>query len=371
METLQHINVEIFSTGFEDKAFIERWIELEENSLEYNMFLSPYFVLPSLKYLSPNITPHFITATSSENRLIALAILQESTHDRSYPFRHFEGYSSEHTFLQGMLIDKTSARDAIYALIDFLKHEYSNTPIKFNNIPGDGDQFNYLKECLDKLEGSWIQYDEQHRAILSLKERRYNYFIENFNSKHRNDFRRRKRRLKEIGSVEWRIFDDPIDCQRCVDDFLKLEHTGWKKKLGTSLLSTEHNQKFFIKMASGFLSSNKMICTELLLNGKAISATSNYISGNAIFAFKLGWDVAYKKYAPCAIDLYEFTKYLINNDTGYEYIDSGSEEGSYIEKIWKDQRTLISGFITFGPMPSMFLQGINKTRYLLRRFIPS
>ena len=67
------------------------------------------------------------------------------------------------------------------------------------------------------------------------------------------------------------------------------------------------------------------------------------------------------------IDLFEFTNYLVNNNTGCNFIDSGSDEGAFIEKIWKDQQLMVSGYLTFNLSSTLLLESAITARNYLKR----
>lgn len=48
----------------------------------------------------------------------------------------------------------------------------------------------------------------------------------------------------------------------------------------------------------GFNKTGRAFFTEIVLNDKIISSTTNLISGKAGFAFKVGWDIEFAKYGP-------------------------------------------------------------------------
>jgi hypothetical protein len=51
-----------------------------------------------------------------------------------------------------------------------------------------------------------------------------------------------------------------------------------------------------------------------------------------------------------------------------KYVDSGAEDGSYIEELWPDHVSLVSGFYVSNPTMKPLLRGINFIRKAKRRF---
>jgi hypothetical protein len=50
-------------------------------------------------------------------------------------------------------------------------------------------------------------------------------------------------------------------------------------------------------------------------------------------------------------------------------VDGGSEDGSYIEDLWPDHISLVSGFYVSNPKVRPLLQGLNAVRKIKRRFL--
>ena len=105
------------------------------------------------------------------------------------------------------------------------------------------------------------------------------------------------------------------------------------------------------------------------MNGKVIASTSNLISGCAGFAFKIGWDEAFSKLGPGILNEVEFMKYFPELLPSIKYVDSGAGDGSFIEKLWPDHVSLVSGFYVSNPTMKPLLQGIDFLRKVKRRFL--
>ena len=96
-------------------------------------------------------------------------------------------------------------------------------------------------------------------------------------------------------------------------------------------------------MIENFNKDGRAFFTELRLNDEIISSTSNIISGNAGFAFKSGWDIAYAKYSPGILNRLTFMDDKEYVSKQLEYMDSGSSKESYINYIWPEKRQMHSG----------------------------
>ena len=147
--------------------------------------------------------------------------------------------------------------------------------------------------------------------------------------------------LEVLGEVEWRFVDDLVGFDQ-VEAFLRLENLGWKSKAGTALRSSESHELFFRRLVTAFGQVHRVFFTELLLDGAVIASTCNLCVGDRSFAFKVAFDPRYAKMAPGFINEFEFLRSL-DRVTGISALDSGAEEGSFIDELWPERIALGNG----------------------------
>jgi hypothetical protein len=352
---------------------IKRWSELEERSIEQNAYLSPYFVLPALKYLPPRGKSIFVFvegAINNEAELMGVGVFECSPRTFQLPIPHLKAYRCPHTYLTGLLVDKHYFKETINAFFSFFHEARGDwSGVEFLRRMKDTELALELGIAASQFDIGWFEYSSQRRAVL-LPERTGDANMKTvLTNKRRKILRQNLRRLNDLGKVKWRVAVGQEIDQACVDAFLELEHTGWKKGKRTSLLSHAKDEAFFREMMSRFAQAGRAFFTELSIDGKVIASTSNLISGGAGFAFKIGWDEAFSKLGPGILNEVEFMKYFPELLPHLKYVDSGAENGSFIEKLWPDQVSLVSGFYVSNPTMKPLLQGINFLRKVKRRFL--
>jgi CelD/BcsL family acetyltransferase involved in cellulose biosynthesis len=120
-------------------------------------------------------------------------------------------------------------------------------------------------------------------------------------------------------------------------------------------------------MIAGFRAAGGVFFTELLLDGQVIASTCNLISGNSAFAFKLGWDPAYAKYAPGLLNELFLLQNVQAKFSHLDFFDSGAVEGSFIDALWCDKRVLVSGVFATSLIGKLIFTSAALRRHL-RRF---
>ncbi|MHB1103980.1 MAG: GNAT family N-acetyltransferase [Devosia sp.] len=114
-------------------------------------------------------------------------------------------------------------------------------------------------------------------------------------SKNRlKDVRRTMRRLQEVGTIAFEHVSDPARMRRRLEDFLALEHAGWKGERGTSFLSNPVDAEFARQAyAAPFAAMDS-----LLLDGKPVAMKLSIRTGETAFTPKIAYDETHKKLGP-------------------------------------------------------------------------
>jgi CelD/BcsL family acetyltransferase involved in cellulose biosynthesis len=352
---------------------IKRWLELEERSIEQNAYLSPYFILPALKYLPPRGKPMIVfieTGTGNTGDLLGVGVFERSPRTIQVPVCHLKAYRCLHAYLTGLLTDQQYFKETTDAFFSFFHDSRRDwCGVEFVNRRKESDLASRFDIAASQLDMCWFEYSNQRRPIL-LAERAGDTNMKNvLAGKRRKILRQNLRRLNDLGKVKWRVAVGQEIDQACINTFLELEHMGWKKGKRTSLLSHANDEAFFREMMNRFAQAGRAFFTELSINGKVIASTSNLISGQAGFAFKIGWDEVFSKLGPGILNEVEFMKYFPELLPNLKYVDSGAGNGSFIEKLWPDHVSLVSGFYVSNPTMKPLIQAMNFLRKVKHRFL--
>lgn len=328
-----------------DAEMVAAWSNLERRVAEPNAFLSPFFVLPALRHLEPALRPVFVTASHPCGALVGLGVFRDRPATRRFPLRHLGAFRSQHSYLSGWLLDREHAREAIGSMIARLTA--AGTPwhgLVFPHMPA-GETSDMMLEAAAEHGGTWFEYARRTRAILEVAEAGERHLDARLSSQRRKALRRKRRQLEGAGSVSWALHSGP-EIEGCVDRFLRLEHSGWKRTSGQSILSSQGNEAFFREMVEGFRREGRVFFTELALDGEVVSATSNLVSGHEGFAFKIGWSPAYAAMSVGILNEVELIRHAPTCLGHLTRLDSGSEPGSYMDDLWTDRRVLVDGLLT-------------------------
>lgn len=133
------------------------------------------------------------------------------------------------------------------------------------------------------------------RAFLTRLPGGFEAHLETVLSKNRlKDVRRTMRRLQEVGTLALEHVTDRARLRRRLEDFLVLEHAGWKGEKGTSFLSRPADAEF---ARQAYVAPFAAI-DSLLLDGKPIAMKLSIGTGETAFTPKICYDESHKKLGP-------------------------------------------------------------------------
>ncbi len=357
-----------------DAKLISAWAELEARAIVPNAFLSPYFVLPAIQYLVPDEDTFGVFVekeTAGIPNLVGVALFKARKPTRSFPLPHLMLFESIHSYLSGFLLDReyaSEARSMIYSYLAQKKHQWHG--IYINNAPAEGLFTEEASQIASEFGMNWIKYSSWQRATLYLKN--INRQSVSPPSKHAlKDYQRHLRNLQAAGRFEWILMRGDESFDKSIDEFIRLEHMGWKGEKGTSLSSNPNHLRFFQEMAKGFNQAGRIFFTEIRLDDTCISSTSNLISGHAGFGFKMGWDTQYARYSPGTVNVTKIMEQGKEFLHDLEYIDSSTTPESYVAKIWPDRRNLVEGIYSLSRLGHAVLAGVDTAKKLKMTFLAS
>src|SRR6185436_6509952 len=88
------------------------------------------------------------------------------------------------------------------------------------------------------------------------------------------------------------------DLQRWIDDFLRLEASGWKGKQGTAMSCSEANRRFLGDTFAEAYRRGRLELVGIDLDGKPLARSTGFLAGDGGYAFKPAYDEAFAKYSP-------------------------------------------------------------------------
>lgn len=362
-----HYTVRDLKTTEINSGLISAWEELEARAIVPNAFLSPHFVMPALRYLVSSDDTFGVFVEKSSGGLpdlVGVALFQIRKPTRKFPLKHLTAFESVHSYLSDFLLDREHANAALKEIYRYLTNKsHAWHGLYMNNLSADGLFTEDAQAIATDFGMGWNLFEQWSRAVFftsNFGETALSHFSKNQKKK----YQRSLRKLEELGNVEWVLTRKTNSLQTIIDEFVRLEHAGWKGAEGTSLYSNPNHLRFFYEMIEGFNRTNRAFFTELSFNGVTISSTSNLISGKAGFGFKVGWDIEYAKHGPGILNEIKTMEHGQESLSDLEYIDSSASPDSYINGLWPGRRKIYEGMFSLTPLGRAVLTSVGMARKL-------
>lgn len=366
--------VHVFDLDEVSPALLDRWRELSRNALEPNAFLSPDYVLPAARYLTPEQRLLVIAVEAGRRAATpaALGVFRESGASRRLPLRHLVAYRSRHSFHGGILLHRELAESAAGTLFRFLASSRRWHGVEFEQLDPDGPAGEAMFAAARSAGAAWDQYDLEQRAVIRPGEFPADPLT--VASRHRRqEIGRRQRRLAELGEVTWSLkLGEEID-DAVVAQFLGLEHAGWKGHRDTSLLSRESDRAFFEELVHRWRPTGEIFFTQLAVDGRVIASNCGFVCGDTGFQFKHGWDPEFHQFGPGVLNAVSLLRDGRDFLARLSLVDSGAAEGWFMEDIWSGRRRLASGVFALSRPARALLAAVvvaRRARQKLRDRLP-
>lgn len=350
-----------------NSSLISAWDELETRAVVPNAFMSPYFVMPALRYLESSVNTFGVFVEKSSGGLpdlVGVALFQVKKPNRRFPLKHLAAFESVHSYLSDFLLDREHASSALREIFRCLRAQrYRWHGLRLNNLSGEYLLTEEAQAVTSEFGARWNLFERWSRAVLPEKEFG-EAALAQIPKRRMKAHQKNLKKLEELGKVDWVFTRQTDSLQTLAEEFVRLEHSGWKGAEGTSLYSNPNHLRFFYEMMAGFNQAGRAFFTEVRLNGKSIASTTNFISGKAGFGFKLGWDSAYARFGLGIMNEIETIKHAADVLSDLEYVDSSAAPDSYISDLWPGRRAICEGMFSLTAVGRIALASAETARKL-------
>ena len=349
-----------------ESEFVRRWRDLETRSIEGNAFRSPDLVIPALRLpVAGSEQPLALTVQSDDGDLLALGIFEVCRGNRLLPMTHLRSWQSDFSLSDGLLVDRQHAEPALAALFQCVADHRDWNGIAFENRTADSPLSDTLHSAAVQTGATWHEDWQIERAVIPVDEIPDGDVFSMYSKSRRKSLKRNIRRLQSNGAVSYRLVCPEPGDHQAVDEFLRLEALGWKGDEGTALATDSEHEQFCRQLVDGFAANTRVVFGELCVDCRPIASTLNLLSGETLFAMKIGWDPALAECSPGTLSelcLLQHCRQL----TGVQRVDSCAKPGSYVDNIWPWRRTLTAGVFTTSMTSTLAASALGRIKQLKR-----
>ena len=326
-------------TGLEAMAaIVPAWENMAAAAIEPNPFYEPWMLLPALELFGLGRGFRLVTVWNGE-RLDAVLPLERTSTFKGLPLPALSSWRHRHCLLGTPLVRADGAAQTLAALINWLESDGTSV-VGLQYIPAEGRFNRALMEALKVANIRPYVLDGYARPVLRRAKDGEAYIEEFMSRKERQELRRRERRLQEQGRLTRVALGQGQDVRRWVDEFLRLEASGWKGQEGSAMICSEANRRFALEVFTEAYRRGRLEMVGVDLNGKPLGRCTGFIAGEGSYAFKPAYDEAFAKFSPGIIAEVARIRNL-HELPGVKWMDSFTDaNNSVMSRLWKDRLTV-------------------------------
>lgn len=326
---------------------------LSARAIEPNVFFNPRFLAPAMPRL--------------EDREVRLAVIRDEAEERSrlrllVPFTVekpavplavpvLRTWSNHFGPLGTPLIDHD---DPVGFMEDFFSM-LAQPQLKFPKVfvlpetRTDGPFAAALRAVAEARNLPLLLTGETERAFLQSDLDGDSYLRDTLSSHHFREFRRLKRRLEAVGTLEYRIARRPDDIRIGVEAFLSLEAAGWKGRHRTAMVMDRYQAAFAREATNLLAERDQCRIHSLVLDGRPIAVLIVLLASGVAYTWKTTFDETYSQYSPGTLLMIETTKSHLDDPNILETDSCAVPDHPVMSRLWSERRPL--GTFVIGLLP--------------------
>jgi CelD/BcsL family acetyltransferase involved in cellulose biosynthesis len=331
--------VSVLRSARELAALVPQWEALAAQAMEPNPFHEHWLMLPALEALGAG-EDFLCAAVWSGGRLDAMFPLERRRRFKGMPLRALVSWRHRHSMLCTPLIRKGCAAESLAALFRWLRSPDGASVLQLDYLAADGPVQLALIDALNAARLTPVTLDSYTRALMLAGRDAGSYMQTALSESFRKKMARNERRLKERGVLEHRVLREHDDIERWIDEFLRLEASGWKGHEGGALACTEPNARFARQVFRAAFERGRLLMLGIDLDGMPIARMCGFTAGEGSFAFKSAYDEALASYAPGILVELDWIR-RVHETPGLRWSDSYTAPGNeMIRRLWKGARAI-------------------------------
>lgn len=251
-----------------------------------------------------------------------------------------------HRYLATPVIDRNCLDETLHAMLDALAADPRLPKIAaLDAMSADCPTMEALVRVL-AARGSapcWLERLRQRPKLASSLDGK-TYLEKALSSSSRKKLRQHRRRLAERGKLSHVVARDRDAVRPALEDFLRMEASGWKGRQGTALLSDSENAAYIRRSILGMAEQGCAAIHALYLDDRPISMQIVIRAGAVAYTWKTAYDEEFRDYSPGMLLLEDYTAAFLA-DKSIAYVDSCSYDASSFMATWTERHAVADVWI--------------------------
>ncbi len=323
------------------KTLQSEWANLTNHAAEKNIYLFPWYIEASIALLEKKQSQ--IISIYNDDMLIGLFIVTKDVGYGKLPFTFYRTALHPDQFLATPLVHKDFADQFAVGLCQWLDDCPASISLKmFSLLSTDSLVYHALEKICKSQKRPIITIEKSSRAIIKAQEHSVESVWDSLSKGRQKSLSRANKKLSRAGHVEIERLENPDALGQWLEEFLQMEHAGWKGANKSSTLSIAEDIDYFKSMVQSACENEAMNFFRLTLDGKPIAYTFDLLSKPYGYCHKSAYDQEYRSYSPGVILEYESMKHYLSSE-GFELIDScTAPDNDMLNSLWPDRREILT-----------------------------
>ena len=355
-------------------SFVPAWEELAAAALEPNVFYEHWMLLPALQAFGAgkDLRVVLVLIHDSHNpdapaKLGGLFPLELVRDFRKLKVSALSLWQHVHCYVCTPLVRADCASECMVGLFQWFRSGGAGAFLmELGCISGDGPFHKMLVDLTNEIglltwvtdiftRGLWHEgYDKRTNPELAVS------------GDLRRRLRRKEKHLSEHGRVEHLVLRPEDDIGRWIDEFLRIEASGWKGQRGSALASSEGGRRYFTEIATSAFRRGRLLMLGINVNGRPIARRCAFVAGEGSFAFKTAYDEEFADFSPGAMLEMDSIQQL-RALPGVRWMDScAAADNLLVNRLSNARKTIQSLAVGSGALGDLVISGLPLLRWTRR-----
>ena len=335
--------------------------DLAADVLESNIFYEPLLLEPAVRYFGAGRQLELLLVYRSDGgprpgpRLEGFFPFERVDRYSGLPVTALVSFKHLHCFLCTPLIRRQGANETFSAALDWLMKASGATLIELGPIGATGSVHQLLLQELHQRRRLFWLRNWSTRAFFEPGVDAERYLRGAISGLSLKEVRRKARRLGEQGRLAWRDLEPGEDARPWLDDFLRLEASGWKGRERSALACSAEEREFFVAAATAAHAHGRLMLLGLFLDDRPLALKCNFMNADGGYAFKIAFDEEYRAFSPGFLLEVENVRRL-HRRPRIRWMDSCADaEHAMINRLWPGRRSMATVVFGTGHAPGDLL----------------
>lgn len=326
-------------TELDTQSVTLAWNALAICAAEPNPFNESWYLLGALRALDPAGTVN-VLRFEADGALAGIMPLRMESRYYGWPIPHLAAWVHSNCFQGAPLVARGLEREFWRAVLDWADTNAARGLfLHLAQIPLEGPLYAALQTVLAEQARPAAVVQREQRALLASDQSPEAYFEAVMSGKKRKELRRQHARLSELGEVSFTRQTCDSGLAQWTEQFLALEHSGWKGTNGSALASHQSTMALFQAALSGAGKQGRLERLTLMLDDQPIAMLVNFITAPGAYSYKTAFDERYSRYSPGVLIQRENLALLNRKDIAW--CDScAAADHPMIDHIWRERRSV-------------------------------